>query len=809
MTAAVHRLMALNNMKTQNLSPDLLRDFSVEQLTAAFERMKLSDFPYELGVGTTALQKAMLIHEGFLPTLRSLLELGMSAAQVQSLMQTAETLEIPFFELSAEQIFSIQTLNLLSDILRMQYFRCFGERGLQEPHRSILLDNIQHLGRQREVTFTSMSESQRALLWKPYFADYVNAFPAHLNAALNVLPQNEALQRLMELLFEKKVTLNLLPEHWHALRHTTQRDVDLFGTLLTLLPEREAANGHFITRWSENGCQTYDLQQMIRLLPQMSAEKVHELFFSLLSYVAGLYGKQLSGLALDSLSHTQSRVLIYAIAKGQKAFLRLVKEHFELFKEISDNSMLFSSAFYERIQLNSMNRQNLSDCKHVPAEKLTLDALPETFFTFAELKTLAYAPEHYAKLYRRLMDQGVDRRLLLLRQLLRHRLLSCTLGEDQLDELAARLKEKPFDRWFSEDMGHINGLRKEDAVCLLSCWSQLRRFIHDMHTSDEACYAIRNRMVLGDYTFWADARGNMVALDQDWQEVCKEFQFTDKFIEANADGVLRFISQEGAAIANAYLNHEMSGHESLRRIVQAEIMGRLQELKYHEDDLTRELNLMISSDQKKVWMNNTVMSQDNFSVCEHDDFYTTMQIGEIPTQTCLSYHRGAQSGCLLACFDANKKILMAYRNGKPVARSMIRLTKGGFFTDKQQSKLEFVDLQDSEGDSGCERTILFLERMYTNGLNGDAQRKVAELFIALLKEKALKLDAVLVVSPEAVHVYDDTRHPPKGFIHTRFSLYISRSKAGAQYLDSLSGANTVSNECSYRSGIFYVLQDAK
>ena len=208
MTAAVHRLMALNNMKTQNLSPDLLRDFSVEQLTAAFERMKLSDFPYELGVGTTALQKAMLTHEGFLPTFRSLLERGMSAAQVQSLMQTAETLEIPFFELSADQIFSIQTLNLLSDVLRMQYFRCFGERGLQEPHRSILLDNIQHLGRQREVTFTSMSESQRALLWKPYFADYVNTFPAHLNAALNVLPQNEALQCLMELLYPMKNCVN-------------------------------------------------------------------------------------------------------------------------------------------------------------------------------------------------------------------------------------------------------------------------------------------------------------------------------------------------------------------------------------------------------------------------------------------------------------------------------------------------------------------------------------------------------------------------------------------------------------------------
>ena len=90
MTAAAQRLSALNKLKDQRLSSDLLKDFSLEQLTNAFDRLDLTHFPFELGPGTTDLQKALLEHEGFFSTLRRLLEDGMTPGQVQNLMNAAK-----------------------------------------------------------------------------------------------------------------------------------------------------------------------------------------------------------------------------------------------------------------------------------------------------------------------------------------------------------------------------------------------------------------------------------------------------------------------------------------------------------------------------------------------------------------------------------------------------------------------------------------------------------------------------------------------------------------------------------------------
>ena len=45
------------------------------------------------------------------------------------------------------------------------------------------------------------------------------------------------------------------------------------------------------------------------------------------------------------------------------------------------------------------------------------------------------------------------------------------------------------------------------------------------------------------------------------------------------------------------------------------------------------------------------------------------------------------------------------------------------------------------------------------------------------------------------------------YISTRYYMYISKSKAGAQYLDSLSGRNDVSDEGHYKSSTFLVLNE--
>lgn len=804
MTAAAQRLTALTTLKSQRLSSDLLKDFSVDDLTSALDRLNFSDFSYDLGPGTAPLQKAILEHEGFLDTLKVLLENGMTPGAVQSLLQASQNREVAFFNLTADQILAIHSLNLDNDILRMDFYCRFGDQGLQRPWQNILVRNVDHLLNARACSLSTMNDMELSLLWHGFFSSYIST-DSICKAALAILSANPALRQLLDVLYTNGVHYRIASKEWEALRHVTDMDAQLYEEILPILKDTVVSKGDFFRRWIENGCQTHDLRLLARMLPEMDEDGQDRLFSTRLTYVSELYGRALVDLPLYELDQKRSAVLIYAVAHKQQSFLRLVKQNFDTVKRLHEGSMLFHSSFYERICLNSMTLANLHACADVSTDPLMLDKLAEREYTFAELKTLAYAPSQYAALYNRLLDLGIDRRLLLIRQLLKHKLLPQTLDKAQLDELAARLKEKPFDRWFIENMQHIAGLRKRDAVRLLSCWSMLSRFIPDLHICEEANFAIRARHELDAYACWADARADLVTLDKDWREVCKEFNFTDNFLRDNANGVLHFLSHEGASITHAYLRHELTGHESLRRIVQAEIMGRLPELKYHEDDLSRELNLLISPAQRASWMENTALSQGDYTVCEHDDFYTTMQIGEIPTHTCLSYRSGGQANCLLACFDANKKILMAYRAGKPVARAMIRLTKGGFFSAKQNDTLEFADLQAAPERQSSEETILFLEKMYTSGINNHEQHDIFKLFISLLCDKSRQLNATLVVSPGAVRTGESQDHLAEGFLQTRYSLYISRSKAGAQYLDSLSGANTVTNEGSYCSGTFYVL----
>ena len=72
------------------------------------------------------------------------------------------------------------------------------------------------------------------------------------------------------------------------------------------------------------------------------------------------------------------------------------------------------------------------------------------------------------------------------------------------------------------------------------------------------------------------------------------------------------------------------------------------------------------------------------------------------------------------------------------------------------------------------------------------------MFIELAERKAGELDTMLVLSG------DYRGRDISGYTWTRYAIYISKSKAGAQYLDSLGGQATVDTEGSYESSNFLV-----
>ena len=74
----------------------------------------------------------------------------------------------------------------------------------------------------------------------------------------------------------------------------------------------------------------------------------------------------------------------------------------------------------------------------------------------------------------------------------------------------------------------------------------------------------------------------------------------------------------------------------------------------------------------------------------------------------------------------------------------------------------------------------------------------------LVKEKAEKLGARFVLSRNYKNVLEN-----KNYVLTNFYMYISASKNGSQYLDSLGGAAGVSDSGSYTCNTFLLEAEEK
>jgi hypothetical protein len=288
---------------------------------------------------------------------------------------------------------------------------------------------------------------------------------------------------------------------------------------------------------------------------------------------------------------------------------------------------------------------------------------------------------------------------------------------------------------------------------------------------------------------------------------------SDEFISQHNENVIEFLSKNGGDIAHTYFYElENDAHkESLKRIIKAVLMDAFGTLKYYADDLHKEIDYPVSGEQKSVWMENTELEgRYGIVVRECDDFYGTMLLGTIPQSTCLNYASGSYKECLLSGFDSNKKVLYAYSGDEVVGRAIIRLTKGRFEMPEEQTvaTLSFVDVENVNHDGTAkkqtdeEQLIIFLERPFSSNVPGETAEYIQGLYAVLLTKKAETMGAMLVISTSySQTVLDD-------FVRVKYNVYISRSKAGAQYLDSLDGSAKVSDEGGFRSNSFYIHKNA-
>ena len=235
-------------------------------------------------------------------------------------------------------------------------------------------------------------------------------------------------------------------------------------------------------------------------------------------------------------------------------------------------------------------------------------------------------------------------------------------------------------------------------------------------------------------------------------------------------------------------------------------MGQFYKLKYFAGDLQREIRYPVSEMQESLWKKNLSLARGAFWAEEVDDFYHTLRLGELPHSTCLSYRTGSQRECLLAAFDSNKKIILVKKDEAVVARACLRLTKGAF-QKPPAVDFSFADLSQENTETGKsaagEKAVLFLESIYTFGLNDVEKEEVMKLAVSLTTQKAAELGVVAVLARRYLGCYERDE-----YVLAPFYVYISKSKNGWQYLDSLGGAAYTSAKEEYVEHPFLVMQTA-
>lgn len=786
----------LSLLEVHKLPPKLTAQFSPEQLTELCNRLSEKEIVSSLLPVHPNTQKKMIEVPSFMDRFAKLVSLGIPEPSIENWITTEQATGVDIMDYPVPLLKAAFEADLPNVEARQLYLHRFLNQPLEKGSLAAIAQNIRFACRNGRGYITGWTEDEFALMKHPFLFHYIEG--TALPEAMQLLCGNPVLIQYLDRLYESKVDKLFFRDE---LRHIAALNADGYEKLLAVhdVLHSPPLIERFLTLWLENGAHEGDLSLLARKLNGMCREQQSRALDTRLSYLALLYGGSLGDIDLRSVPGYALPVLSCALANRQKAFLRLFCDHYDAFSALSGNSLLYSPDFFSRIILNSLTLPNIMACTAKPEHVNSLRFLKQQPYTFAELHMLADQPPVYARLYSRLSIPRTDDRLTVLRQLVKRDALT-NLSDEQLDRLALRLSEKPLSRWMEQEFAHIDSLKADLCASCLIEYDRLSRFLPDMSSVSELAFALRRLDSLDPYDCWSAVHASIELLDSDWHRLKNELELDDNFISEHRDAIFRFLVEDGANAALTYAEY-LPDPTGFYRIVTAELMGRYTQVKYHADDLSREIQHPVSDIRKQLWIENTCRAGSTLVVEERDDFFTTLRIGEIPERTCLSYRSGMHRDCLLSCFDSNKKFLFATQAGHPVGRAMLRLTKGRCKQDGGRKVLEFADLRNGSpaASEHSEEMVLFLERPYIVGVDGRTKEQIMLEYMKLALNKALEMNARPVFSQDYAPVASVLQ-----CVSMPYYLFISNSKGGCQYLDSLGGSSSASSEGSYRSNLFLI-----
>ncbi|QNR65336.1 hypothetical protein IAQ67_15680 [Paenibacillus peoriae] len=507
----------------------------------------------------------------------------------------------------------------------------------------------------------------------------------------------------------------------------------------------------------------------------------------------------------------QVNLLKRCVESGKKGFLRLILNDRakEIYQNLSMNNILFKEEFQKIVNLNTLNDKNLSTLSGMKHKEGIFDLLNSDIpLTFDEFCFLYGKKKIDIDFYYTLAKSfKVEARLKICRELPELSTVKdlYQTTEDLFAALVELVSIKPIKQWISEEPIKLEDAKDFHYLKMLLVPHRFKKFKSSVKRGSDVDFILKEKELLSIADNLDEAKLLFVEQNEACRFVLNTIEATREFIQKYKGNIVNFY-EKGLCDIFQHL-HKNSSFEknmllNLNLITKAELSGKLSDIKFAKKDFELEIGLPVPLRVISEWVKNRTTSTKELNIYETFDYESTLRLGEYPVPTCLHWNNGSYSRCLLSIFDTNKKILLAKnRRGNIVARAIIRLTKGSdnFVINKKEKKLRFKDVEaEPEQDilqkvKPKEELVLFLERCYTS-MDRKSALEMRKKLVKLAIEKSKALGAKLIMAEE---------YAKEGILELQqytkdnYFVFVSYSKNGYQYLDSLSGQASESNEGKY------------
>lgn len=790
-------------MHNDRIDREFIKQFSLKDIINCCDRIEKNEIIREKYENNKLIQEELIRDEKFIDYLKILPEKELDITRLEKLLEKVRENNEKITDYSIKDIINVLSNNDLLCDSYYDYLKYFSNESIF--YQKIITNNLNYFHGQDYINISDLTENEREL-FKLNYLDNSNLIPKnHLKETYEFLSNNKELRDIMDFLNSRKLYIPLCIQDYEKLNDNA-KEIRKYIEIITDKIQDIEITYQILLNWLKNDCNVYDLKVLKEKFDNVELDKMKSIFSNRTGYINFIYGSKLKKFPVENIYGCRENIIIYAIRENKKSFLKLIEDNMEEFVSIPSNSILYHEKFYTKyININELTSKHLIKLKTMEYNTYShIDKLNEQVFTFEEINTLYDMKKQYIELYNELLDLKVDDRILRIRQLSKKNLLDNITNDFEIKKIADKIKVKPLYFWLESDFNKIENIKIADVIQIFIHYDSIKKFLLEIKNRKELSYILRNMDKVIDYDSLKSIKDDIENIDEYWINLKNDLEFSDEFLQKYSNSIKEFLLNDGAELAYTYyINRNKEQKESFKLIIKAQLMGEFKKLKYHTDDLKQEINYELKDYQIKEWTeNNSSIIDGKYNVREYDDFYHTMILGEYPRRTCLSYKSGGYNDCLLACFDSNKKILYAKINDKIVARAMVRLTKGTYSKERKNLKsLSFIDVEtglQTPNIESEENLTLFLERPYISEISDSESKKIKKLFIELLKTKARNMNALLVVSSNYNNVIDDQ------FITTRYYMYISKSKSSSQYLDSLAGEATITDEGQYKSNTFFI-----